>query len=301
MLSFKHWRVVPFAACLSLVCACSTAANGGTTDEMSAAPAVNAGSSAPTTSAPAGSAGKPAATGAAGMRAANAAGSSWSEAGAGASAGAAGSGDGAPVRAAALLEPFMARGMSTGAAGSGETAGTSGGGAGAAGDGTGAGIAALSGTATFTKAAGTQVDLSIELSGCEDGKAYPVHIHEGTSCDSVESQGGHWGVPQSLTGEPTGAAGSGASAAGGAGHDASHAGAGGSAGAPSARLFDRRGEGIPDIQCSGSTGMTLHKRNTFDKRVIWTIGTGEESDVVGHVVVVHDGDARIACGKIELQ
>jgi uncharacterized membrane protein YgcG len=62
-----------------------------------------------------------------------------------------------------------------------------------------------------------------------------------------------------------------------------------------------RGEGIPDIKCTGTTGTTSAKRNAIDKSLTWTIGTKDESDVVGHVVVVHDGAARIACGKIALK
>lgn len=60
-----------------------------------------------------------------------------------------------------------------------------------------------------------------------------------------------------------------------------------------------RGEGITDIKCTGTTGTTVAKRNSFIRTVSWSIGTKDESDVVGHVVVVHDGSARIACGKIE--
>ena len=96
------------------------------------------------------------------------------------------------------------------------------------------------------------------------------------------------------------------SSAGAGGHDASAAGSAGTAASASAAggaatSFKYRGEGIRDIQCTGTTGTTVAKRNTFDRRVTWNIGTGDESDVVGHVLVVHDGAARIACGKIELQ
>jgi hypothetical protein len=172
----------------------------------------------------------------------------------------------------------------------------------------------VSGTATFTQASATQVDVNIEVSGCEDGKSYPVHIHEGTSCESATTQGAHWGAPQAFMIAAAGAGGSAAggaggssgAAGGGAGHDASHAagasgGAAGAAGGGPVTAFDYRGEGIPDIKCTGTTGTTLAKRRDFDKRVSWSIGTNAENDVVGHVVVVHDGSARIACGKVELK
>jgi hypothetical protein len=246
--------------------------------------------------------------------------------------------------AVAIIEPFMAAGTSSGAAGasagaagmsaaagtgastatagtSGTTSGSagssstagSGGKAGAGGTGTGAGIAAVSGKATFTKVGTTEVDVTIDVMGCEDGKSYPVHIHEGTSCDSVMSQGGHWGAPAMMA--ATSAAGAGGSAAGAAGaagsagHDASHAaGSGGSAAGAAGMMaagpvtsFKYRGEGINDIKCTGGMGTTTAKRNSFDKTVLWTIGTMAESDVVGHVIVVHDGAARIACGKIEMK
>jgi hypothetical protein len=45
----------------------------------------------------------------------------------------------------------------------------------------------------------------------------------------------------------------------------------------------------------GTTGTTVAKRMSFHKPVAWSIGTNEEPDVV------HDGSARIACGKIELE
>jgi hypothetical protein len=174
----------------------------------------------------------------------------------------------------------------------------------------------VSGTAEFSKVGTSEVDVTIEVTGCEDGKSYPVHIHEGTSCDSVATQGGHWGAPAAMMGaagaggSAAGAAGSTAGAGGSAGHDASHAGGAGSAGSAGsaagaggagATSFLYRGEGITDIKCTGTTGKTSAKRNSFDKRVLWTLGTMSDTDVVGHVVVVHDGAARIACGKIVMK
>ena len=266
------WKAALFVACLSLLNACG-ATEERASSEVIGAPADNVTGAAPV------------------------AGSSGSGSDASApSEGSAGRGDlgntlgtagtaGAPaaLSAVAKLEPFLsAVDAQGGAAGVGANAG-----AGAAGNGAGAGIATLSGTATFTKAAGTQVNLDIEVIGCEDGKEYAVNIHEGTSCESVETQGGHWGAPKTSTVSEAGAAGSTAADGGGAG----------TGGPPTS--FKYRGEGIPDLKCTGTTGTTLARRNTFDRTVNWTIGTMQESDVVGHVVVVRDGTARIACGKID--
>jgi hypothetical protein len=49
----------------------------------------------------------------------------------------------------------------------------------------------------------------------------------------------------------------------------------------------------------GGTGMTSTMRSTPDPRLAWTNGNSRRTDVVGHVVVVHHGAARIACGKTE--
>lgn len=145
----------------------------------------------------------------------------------------------------------------------------------------------LSGTAVFTKRP-YGVDLSISVTGCTDGKSYPVHIHDGASCTDAASQGGHWGLDPAAaaTPEPTmAAAGSNASAAAGAG-------------AGPTETLKARGEGIPDIVCSGTMGTSMHKRSTPDPRGTWSILTDPRSNVVGHVLVVHDGSARIACGLI---
>ena len=96
----------------------------------------------------------------------------------------------------------------------------------------------------------------ISLSGCVDGKSYPIHIHQGDSCDSVSAQGGHWDPP--------------------------------------------RGEGVANLDCEGGMASLTYTRASSDPKP-WTIGDPAESNVVGHVVVVHDPDqsaTRIACGKI---
>jgi hypothetical protein len=61
-----------------------------------------------------------------------------------------------------------------------------------------------------------------------------------------------------------------------------------------------RGEGIPNVPCTGTTGSETYSRASSDAKP-WTIGDPAESNIVGHVVVVHDADdptTRIACGKI---
>jgi hypothetical protein len=152
------------------------------------------------------------------------------------------------------------------------------------------------------------VDLTVDVMGCEDGKSYPVHIHEGSSCDSVMSQGQHWGAPAAPTTAAAGASGGSAGSSAGSAGSASKAGASGAAaGAAGAAgsampMLKYRGEDIPDIKCTGNAGKTSHSRSTPDVRLAWSVTTKPDTDVVGHVLVVHDpSGARIACGKIELQ
>ncbi|HKP59356.1 MAG TPA: superoxide dismutase family protein [Polyangiales bacterium] len=64
-----------------------------------------------------------------------------------------------------------------------------------------------------------------------------------------------------------------------------------------------RGEGIPDIPCSGGVAATVYMRETSDAKP-WTVGDPAASNVIGHVVVVHDPDdpmKRISCGQIKAQ
>jgi Cu/Zn superoxide dismutase len=51
----------------------------------------------------------------------------------------------------------------------------------------------VTGSATFTKATGTDVKVAVAIANCTAGKSYPVHIHEGTSCADAMAQGDHWG------------------------------------------------------------------------------------------------------------
>ncbi len=62
-----------------------------------------------------------------------------------------------------------------------------------------------------------------------------------------------------------------------------------------------RGEGIPDVPCMNAIGTFVYNREIGDAKP-WSVGAPAESNVVGHVVVIHDPDdpmKRIACGKIE--
>lgn len=117
----------------------------------------------------------------------------------------------------------------------------------------------VTGTATFTKATGTDVKVEVALKDCEAGKSYPVHIHEGTSCADAMAQGDHWGPA--------------------------------------------RGEGIPNVTCSGTMGTSTTTRPATPTNTAWTIGGDMATNVVGHAFVVHAPDVpmmppRIACGVI---
>jgi Cu/Zn superoxide dismutase len=87
------------------------------------------------------------------------------------------------------------------AAGTGARAGTGAAAAGTAAAPAGSAVATLAGfmggtvtgSATFTKATGTDVAVTVALANCVPGKMYPVHIHEGTSCADAMAQGDHWG------------------------------------------------------------------------------------------------------------
>lgn len=62
-----------------------------------------------------------------------------------------------------------------------------------------------------------------------------------------------------------------------------------------------RGEGIPSITCVGTTGTTSVTRAPTDAALAWSIGGDAATNVIGHVIVVHDPTTpatRIACGAI---
>lgn len=104
------------------------------------------------------------------------------------------------------------------------------------------------------------ITIRIKLEGCTDGEEYPVHIHQGTSCESSDAQGGHWGAE------------------------------------------GVRGEGIPNVVCTGNTGDLTHTNTRPEADAIWTLDGSAETDPTGHAFVVHANDepkTRIACGIIE--
>jgi Cu/Zn superoxide dismutase len=72
-----------------------------------------------------------------------------------------------------------------------------------------------------------------------------------------------------------------------------------------------RGEGIPNIPCTGTRGRVNHARPAAAADTTWTVGGDPTTNVVGHVIVVHeappppdsgltptDPPPRIACGVI---
>lgn len=62
-----------------------------------------------------------------------------------------------------------------------------------------------------------------------------------------------------------------------------------------------RGEGIPMITCNGTTGTVTYNRAATDPTLKWSVGDGSATDVIGHLIVVHDPNVpmtRIACGTI---
>jgi Cu/Zn superoxide dismutase len=116
--------------------------------------------------------------------------------------------------------------------------------------------ASITGSASFASNA-SGVNLTVMVSGCQSGKQYPIHVHQGMSCESAMAQGGHWDMT--------------------------------------------RGEGIPNIACGGRMGATMVSRPKTDATTAWSVGDGSATDVIGHVVVIHDADdptQRIACGVI---
>jgi hypothetical protein len=64
-----------------------------------------------------------------------------------------------------------------------------------------------------------------------------------------------------------------------------------------------RGEGIPMVACSGTTGSSKLTRPPTDPSLAWSIGNADPTtNVIGHLVVVHDPDTpmiRIGCGLIQ--
>jgi Cu/Zn superoxide dismutase len=122
----------------------------------------------------------------------------------------------------------------------------------------------LSGTATFSSSsAGVMLQLAVQ--NCPPGD-HPFHIHQGSACTDMMTQGAHWdgdGTPEMPT----------------------------------------RGEMITPITCQADmTGMVNYTRPaTAPANMAWTIGGDPASNVKGHVIVIHMSStdkARLACGVI---
>jgi Cu-Zn family superoxide dismutase len=121
---------------------------------------------------------------------------------------------------------------------------------------------------------GKKVVLKIDLAGAPPG-THAVHIHEKGDCSSAdgESAGPHWNPTSQQHGK--------------FGHDGFHLG----------------DIGNIDVNQDGTGTLTMDTD-------LWTIGTGERNDVVGHAVVVHamqddmasqpagNSGIRVACGVI---
>jgi Cu/Zn superoxide dismutase len=131
-----------------------------------------------------------------------------------------------------------------------------------------------SATAEFTVIPGTPggVQVKVTLTGCEAGYTYPIHIHAGNACTDSTTQLAHWGV--------------------------------GTTGA---------GDGIDPILCvAGATPadsvgtLTYQRLSNNAMNGAWTVGGAEATNIVNHVLVVHNPNPgqeadRIACGVITAQ
>jgi len=63
-----------------------------------------------------------------------------------------------------------------------------------------------------------------------------------------------------------------------------------------------RGEGMPDLLCVAGTASGLYTRSSADPTLAWSIGGDPMTDIVGHVLVVHDNVdpmVRVGCAVIE--
>jgi Cu/Zn superoxide dismutase len=128
------------------------------------------------------------------------------------------------------------------------------------------GTGTITGTATFMKVT-NGVQTIITLANCPPGD-HGIHIHEGTSCDSSTTQGGHWG---------------------------------GAGTAQNPTRGEAIGGGAGVITCNALMmgGLTYTRTNT-DPALTWTIGGDVTTDVIGHPIVVHGLTAtnREGCGVI---
>lgn len=65
-----------------------------------------------------------------------------------------------------------------------------------------------------------------------------------------------------------------------------------------------RGEGIPDVMCSGGMGVVTYTRLPTPVETAWSVGGDATTNVVSHAFVVHNPDemkTRIGCGVIAAQ
>lgn len=130
------------------------------------------------------------------------------------------------------------------------------------------------GTAAFTEQGG-EVTLVIELSNVLPQGLHGIHIHEVGDCSAIDgsSAGGHWNP-----------------------YGAMH----GMLGMGESHLGDL---GNIDIDAAGSGTLMITTPE-------WTIGTGDDTDVVGRAIILHEGEddlspapdpgARIGCGEVVL-
>ena len=121
----------------------------------------------------------------------------------------------------------------------------------------------ITGTAVFTNVA-SGVQVVVTLANCPAG-AHPIHIHEGTSCTSMTTQGMHWG----------------------------------GTGGPGENIGPNGGE----ITCTAAmTGTLTYTRPITPTATAWTIGSPSASNVIGHAMIVHsstNANDRHACGVIQ--
>jgi Cu-Zn family superoxide dismutase len=134
----------------------------------------------------------------------------------------------------------------------------------------------VSGTATF-KLAGEQVMLTLSIEGATPGE-HAFHLHEVGDCSAPDgtSAGGHWNPTEQDHGQWGG--------------DVFHLG-------DVANL---------DVGEDGTATLTVATN-------LWSVGTGDDNDVVGRAVIVHAGvddfttqptgaaGSRIGCGVIQAQ
>jgi Cu/Zn superoxide dismutase len=63
-----------------------------------------------------------------------------------------------------------------------------------------------------------------------------------------------------------------------------------------------RGEGIPNVECSGGKGRVEYVNTHDEADRVWTLDGAPDTDPAGHAFVVHAADGtRIGCGVIEVQ